>query len=263
MKNNRSKPKILLSNDDGITAPGIAALYDALSKLGDCIIVAPETERSGTAHGITMRTPIRVREHSLNGKLFGYAVAGTPVDCVKIALNTLLDRPPDLLVSGINPGSNVAVNAIYSGTVAGAAEGGIMNIPAMAVSLASHKFNDYTVAASAAYLIAEKILKFGLPQHTFLNINVPPVGIDEIAGIKITHMCRTYFDDTYEERIDPSRNPYYWLRGEKVILDESADADENALRNKYITVTPLDCDMTNYKALEELNNWELKTNDLE
>jgi len=257
MKKTTSKPAILLCNDDGIGAPGLEALYRALRPLGDCTVVAPERESSASSHSITMKKPIRVIKHSHGDSRFGWAVSGTPVDCVKFAVSHILDREPDLIVSGINQGSNTAVNAMYSGTVGAAAEGGIMNIASFAVSITSHTYADFSTAADFARSVARKLLEKGLPDHTFLNINVPPLSRQEITGVRITRMGRMRYREIFDERCDPSHKPYYWLTGEKVLLEHADDSDEIAVSQGYIAVTPLVCDLTSHQAIEFLNTWDL------
>ncbi len=260
MKKKKLKPTILLSNDDGIDAPGLFALYEALKPVGKCVIVAPDTDISAVSHGITMKKPIRVKKHFRDGVEYGWAVSGTPVDCIKFAAERILDQYPDIIVSGINQGSNASINAVYSGTVAAAAEGGIMNIPSIALSIASHTFNDFSTAAEVARTVSEKVLKEGLPEYTFLNINIPPVEKEKIVGIKITKMGKMRYIEKFDKRLDPSKRPYYWLRGQKLILEESEDSDEIALSNNYVTVAPLQYDLTNYKAIDVLNKWNISLN---
>jgi len=250
-------PQILLTNDDGFFAPGLIALYEALSPVGACTVVAPVSECSAVGHAITMRKPIRIQKSDRGFKGFGWAVDGTPADCVKFAVKKVLRSVPDLIVAGINQGANTAINTIYSGTVAGAAEGGIMNVPAFAISVTSYEYNDFSSAAEFAQIIAKKILENGLPDHTFLNINVPPVPREQIAGIRITHQGKTRYDEIFDELKDPSNNTYFWLRGEKIILEHSEDSDEIAVENNYIAVTPLQCDLTNYNALDYLRKWKI------
>jgi len=260
MEKSNTKPTILLSNDDGIAAPGLFALYQALSPLGNCVVVAPETESSGVGHAITVRQPLRLKEHFRDGELYGYSLSGTPVDCIKFAVDHVLGFDPDLIVSGINQGSNTAINAFYSGTTSAAAEGGIMNIPSIAVSITSHDYTNFSVAAEFAQVTAEKVISEGLPDHTFLNINVPPVVKDEIAGVRITRMGRMRWKESFDERTDPSNKQYFWLKGKKVLLDYADDSDEIAVSKNFIAVAPLICDLTNYKALDLLNTWNLSLN---
>lgn len=260
MEKVNTKPKILLSNDDGVYAPGLKALYDEFKSLGDCVIVAPEADNSGVGHAITVRQPLRLKEHNLNGSFYAYGLSGTPVDCVKFALDHILDEEPDLIVSGINQGSNTAVNAFYSGTAAAAAEGAIMNIPSIAVSITSHKFNDFSVAGEFARDTAENILEKGLHDYTFLNINVPPLPKKEIKGVKIAKMGRLRWKEDFDKRTDPSNKTYFWLKGIKEILDFSEDSDEIACSNGFIAVAPLICDLTNYTAIDDIKKWNLTLN---
>jgi 5'-nucleotidase len=255
MINSQSKPKILLTNDDGINAPGLKALYDALKDLGECTVVAPLNECSATGHAITIHTPIRVQKLNHNFHGIGWALTGTPCDCVKYAIKEILQGLPDLLVAGINQGANTAINTIYSGTVAGAAEGAILNIPSFALSLWSYDYQDFSVSAEFARIMAKKILSSGLPEYTFLNINVPPVPKDQIAGVRITKQGKTRYEEMFERRLDPANNVYFWLKGERVLLEYSDDSDEIAVEKNYISITPLQCDLTNYQAMDILRSW--------
>ena len=252
----KTKPSILLTNDDGIHAPGLKALYEALVTLGDCTVIAPVQERSGIGHAITYKSPIQVRksENDFNGN--GWAISGTPADCVKFGVKKIYERKPDLLVSGINQGPNIAIDVLYSGTVAGAAEGGLMNIPSFAISMTSIESHDFSVAAEYAVTLAEKLLENGLPDYTFLNVNVPCLPREQIAGIKITRQAKTRYKEFYEYHSDDSNGTYYWLRGDKIILEESEDSDESAIQKNYIAITPLQHDMTDYSALEFLRSWD-------
>ncbi|MFC1555428.1 5'/3'-nucleotidase SurE [candidate division KSB1 bacterium] len=260
MKNSKKHPRILLTNDDGIQAEGLKALYDIVSDLGECKIVAPIGQCSASGHGITIHKPIRVFESNHGYQGFGWALNGTPADCVKFAVKKIYGGLPDLIISGINQGSNTAINAIYSGTVAGAAEGGIMNIPSFAISLTSYEFSDFSVCTHYARILAKKILKEGLPDYTFLNVNVPPLTMDKIKGVKITHMGKTRYEEIFDERVDPAKNKYYWLRGERVILERSDDSDEIAVENEFVAITPLRCDLTNYDAIDGLKKWNISRN---
>ncbi len=250
------KYRILVSNDDGINAPGIFALKNALKDLGDVIVYAPSEQQSAVGHAITIQTPLRVNPYNINGEFFGYAVSGTPADCVKLAISTLMDEPPDLVVSGINQGANTAINVIYSGTVSAATEGVILNIPSIAVSLASYTYKDFSLAAKVARDIAEVILKKGLPPGIVLNVNVPPISENELKGIKVTTQSKSKWDDSYERRTDPNKRDYFWLTGKLQMVDKSEDSDEYAVINNYVSVTPLQFDLTAYKFLDELKTWE-------
>ena len=196
------RPRILLSNDDGINAPGLAALYEAMKSAGDVVVVAPDSEKSAVGHAITISDPLRVWDFKKNDEFFGYAVNGTPADCVKIAYWALLKEKPDLVVSGINLGSNTGINAIYSGTVSAATEGTILGIPSFAVSLTTFKDADFSYAAKFARKLSEDILERGLPKGTLLNVNVPPTEEQGIEGVKITRQGRSNYHEHFDKRVD-------------------------------------------------------------
>ncbi len=250
--------KILISNDDGISSTGIAALVKELKKIGDVTVVAPATEQSAVGHAITMKYPLRVTEYFVNGEFFGYAVDGTPADCVKIGIRNIMKDTPDIVVSGINLGSNAAINIIYSGTVSAAREAAIMDVPAIAVSVASHDATHFDYAARFSAELALKVVQNGLQTGTLLNVNLPDLPENEIKGVLITQQGKSKWDDIYEERIDPYGKKYYWLTGNLVETDYSLEADYFALKNKYATVTPIHFDLTDYKTFEILKNWYLE-----
>ncbi len=248
---------ILLTNDDGIYSEGILVLYDALKKVGRVTVVAPDTEQSAVGHAITMSDPIRVKDAYRRMKYFGRAVSGTPADCVKIAVRSLLKKKPDLVISGINLGPNTGFSVLYSGTVSGATEGAILGIPAIAVSLGTFEKPDFSVAASFAAKMAKLVRKNGLPKGTSLNVNVPAVKSSAIKGVKITKQGKTPIIEKFDKRIDPRRRTYYWLTGEVMNIKGGKDTDITALKKGYITITPLHCDMTNHDFIETLANWEI------
>jgi len=250
-------PKILLSNDDGINAPGLAALYKEMKKLGDVTVVAPDSERSAVGHAITIADPLRVWNYEKNGETFGYAVNGTPADCIKIAYWALLKEKPDIVVSGINLGSNTGINAIYSGTVSAATEGTILEIPSFAISLTTYTEPVFTYAAKFARKLADIVLQKSLPRGTFLNVNVPNVPEEEIQGIVVTRQGRANYHEHFDKRVDPQKRVYYWLTGKKVELDEDGDVDDIAIRQKKVSITPLHYDLTNYDYLEEIKSWSI------
>ena len=252
-----NKPHILLTNDDGIAAPGLKALHVALAKIARVTVVAPESEKSAIGHGITIWEPLRVSKRFHNDELYGYAVRGTPADCVKFACLKLLSGKPDLVVSGINYGSNTGVNVVYSGTVAGALEGAIMGYPAIAVSLTTFKNADFSCAARFAQRLSLRVLEKGLPPGTILNVNVPNLPEDEIKGVAITRMGDANFEDNYEKRTDPHNTPYYWLTGSKVVSDDDIEHDDGAVRQNMISVCPLHFDLTNHEFLGALKTWGL------
>jgi 5'-nucleotidase len=255
VKKPQTKPFILVSNDDGIDAPGIYALVHELKKMGEVTVVAPDKQQSAVGHAITMNYPLRVTQFSKNGSFFGLAVEGTPADCVKLAVHTLLPRRPDILVSGINHGSNTAINIIYSGTVSAATEGTVLGIPSIAMSLTTYDKPDFRYAAKFARKLASFILKKGMPKGTLLNVNIPSVKEKEIRGIKVTRQGKTRWDDTFEVRRDPYNKEYYWLTGELEVIDHSDDTDQIAVMNNYVSITPIQYDLTDYNLLKKMRTW--------
>lgn len=250
--------RILVSNDDGINSKGIKELVKELKKIGDVTVVAPITEQSAVGHAITMKLPLRVVEHYLNGEFFGYAVDGTPADCVKMGMRNLMKEQPDIVVSGINHGSNTAINIIYSGTVSAAREAAIMDVPSIAVSVTSHDATEFEYAAKTAAELSKLVVKNGLPKGTMLNVNVPNIPVDEIKGTLITRQGQSKWDDIYEERSDPYGKRYYWLTGKLIELDEHLETDQFAVVNKYVSVTPIQFDLTDYKTYEAMQDWKME-----
>lgn len=247
--------RYLLTNDDGIYARGLSALYEELSRDADCLIVAPEVEQSAVGHAITLSRPLMVRRAEKNGRFRGYAVAGTPADCVKIGLRELADGPIDLVVSGINKGANVGVNVLYSGTVSAATEGIILGVPSLAVSLDTHRDADFSVAARFARKIAAFMIQKGPFVKTVLNVNVPALPESEIKGIAVTKQGQHIFRETFEKRTDPRENTYYWLGGEAPFPGtEAPDSDAGALHRGMISITPLHYDLTRHEALAGLKS---------
>ncbi len=253
-----SKPLVLLTNDDGIFAPGLFALHQAISEVADVAVVAPDTERSAAGHAITIANPLRVSPFEKNGSFFGHAVNGTPADCVKIAYYSILERKPDAVISGINFGSNTGINVLYSGTVSAATEANILGIPSFAISLTTYENPNFAPAARFAVRLLDIILENKLPEGTFLNVNVPNVADEhELAGIKITRQGKSKYKDNYDKRTDPRQHVYYWLTGFKRDVDESDDVDDVAVSKNYISITPLQYDMTAYDTLDILKNWKI------
>ena len=245
--------RILLTNDDGIHAPGLAALRDAVAGLGEATVVAPDIERSGVAHSITLAHPLRIRKVYRDGQLFGYGVNGAPADCVKLGCDRILSGKPDLLLSGINLGPNVAINILYSGTVAGAMEGAVLGIPSVAVSLANVENPNFADAAAVTRDLLGHLLDGELDPRTVLNVNIPPVPRAQIKGVRVTHQSRTGYDDYYERRVDPWGREYYWITGElQRHFEQEPDSDLRALRDGYVSITPLHFDLTQYEAIAAL-----------
>lgn len=259
MMNNSEKEtmNILLTNDDGIYSEGILALRDALSEVGEVTVVAPDTERSAVGHAITISDPLRVKDAYRRMKYFGQAVSGTPADCVKIAVRSILKKKPDLVVSGINLGPNTGFSVLYSGTVSGATEGAILGIPSIAVSLGTFSNPDFTYAGSFAAKIARVIHEKGLPEGTLLNVNVPALEESAIKGVKITKQGKTPIIESFEKRVDPRNHTYYWLAGEVMDLKGETDTDILALKEGYISITPLKWDMTDNAFMRELETWQV------
>ncbi len=252
-----NKPTILISNDDGIDSRGIISLVTELKKVSNVFVVAPSRQQSAVGHAITMSSPIRMQKYERDGIFFGYAVDGTPADCVKLAVRSLLKIKPDLIVSGINHGSNTAISVIYSGTVSAATEGTILGIPSIAFSLTTYDEADFSYAAEFAKNLSLLVIKNGLPKGTLLNVNIPPIPKNEIKGVLITRQGKSIWNDEFETRRDPSNREYFWLKGELLELDIEDDIDQKAIIENKISITPLQFDLTDYKAIEQLKNWEI------
>lgn len=249
--------KILLTNDDGIHAEGLLELYKKFDKKHDVTIIAPDRERSAVGHGLTIHSPIRIKKIHDAFKIKGYAVNGTPADCIKIGIIRLLDDRPDMIISGINPGANVGININYSGTIAAAREAALFGIPAMAVSIHSLKTDYYADAAIFAEKLSEKIMRHGLPRGTFLNVNLPDLPLDKTKGIIISKQGASALNEYFDKRTDTRNRTYYWHGCEKPAASEVRNIDEHAVLNKYISVTPLQCDMTDYTLLDDLKTWNI------
>ena len=244
--------RFLLTNDDGIYARGLTALCRELSKDAECIIVAPEIEQSAVGHAITISRPLMVRKARKNGSFLGYAVAGTPADCVKIGISELAGGPVDLVVSGINLGANVGINVLYSGTVSAATEAAIQGIPSLAISLDTHREADFSAAARFARRMAAFILETPLPEVA-LNVNVPAIPEEEIRGVVVAKQGRARLMECFERRIDPRENIYYWLAGETELpLHEDEESDGSCLKRGMITITPIYYDLTRHDLLDDL-----------
>jgi len=246
------KPLILVTNDDGITAPGIRYLIDIMQELGEVVVVAPDSPQSGKGHAVTLDATMYCDPMpSQNGATREYACSGTPADCVKIAKHEVLNgRLPDLCVSGINHGSNASINVIYSGTMSAAIEAGTEDIPAIGFSLLDHTWNaDFSQARAYIKRIAEKVLANGLPKGTVLNVNIPNLRQEEIKGVKICRQARSRWIERFDKRVNPQGRVYYWMTG--------TDTDQWALENGYISVVPIQFDLTAYNSLEHFKQWDL------
>lgn len=257
---------ILLTNDDGIYADGISTLYLRLREYGhEVVVVAPASERSAVGHAITTSDPLKVSSVEIPGRIAGYAVQGTPADCVKLAINALLETKPDFVISGINHGANTGNHLIYSGTVSAATEATMFDIPSFAISLDVSKRkkppHDFSYAANfAARLCATITQSGGLPTGTLLNVNVPGIPDHEIKGVKVARQARFNQTDEYEKRADPYGRLYYWLTLENIILAEPSDSavDYCALKEGYVALTPIQYVLTDYAMLERLQTWRFE-----
>lgn len=249
--------RILLTNDDGIHAPGLWALHRALKTSHQLIVVAPERERSAVGHGITLHKPLRAYKVNINGGDEGWAVTGTPADCVKLSMVELLEHRPDLVVSGINPGANVGVNLNYSGTVAAAKEAALYGVPALAISVQSSDCPHFDDAAAFVTRLVALVRDKGLPSGVFLNINIPNLPKGEVAGVKITRQGCDLYDEYFEKRRDPRNRVYYWQGYESQPTYTQDNADGAVLAEKYISITPVRCDMTDYTMMDQLQLWPL------
>ena len=250
-----SKPLILVCNDDGIFSPGIKALAEVASEFGEVVVVAPDRQQSAVGHAITMSVPLRANEMTVAKKYKGFAVNGTPADCVKLAHGNLLDRKPDLVLSGINHGSNAGINILYSGTVSAATEGTILGYPSIAVSCTAYPEQaDLKGAQEAARRVLKFVLDKGLPKGVTLNVNAPE---GEFKGIQWSRMADSRYVEEYEDRVDPFNRAYYWLTGQFELLDEGNDSDIHILNEGNATVTPIQYDLTDYNLLKEFGEEDL------
>lgn len=252
-----SEMNILLTNDDGIYAEGLWALCKRFAGAHTVTVVAPDRERSGIGHGITLNNPLRTNKIELNDEYTGYAVNGTPVDCVKLGVLEILDAKPDMVISGINPGANTGANLNYSGTVAAAREAALYGISAIAVSIKRGKMYNYHDVAGLIGALAEEVFEKGLPAGTFLNVNVPNISMEEVKGVKISRQGSTRFSESFEKRIDPWNGTYYWHDNDPQPIFHHPDTDGMALHKNYISITPVKCDMTDYRMMECLKGWNV------
>jgi 5'-nucleotidase len=257
----KKRPLILVTNDDGITAPGIRTLIDVMNTLGDVCVVAPDSPQSAMGHAITINDTLYCDEVEMlqDQSHKEYSCSGTPVDCVKLAVNEILKRKPDLCVSGVNHGSNSSINVIYSGTMSAAVEAGTLGIPSIGFSLL-----DYSLQAnfdpSRKYIeaIATQCLENGLPKGVVLNVNIPKLSAKDIKGIKVCRQANAHWEENFDKRTNPLGRDYYWLTGEFINEDKGEDTDEWALKNGYVSVVPVQFDLTAHHAIKDINSWDLK-----
>ena len=258
---NAKKPLILVTNDDGIAAPGIRTLVEVMKELGDVVVVAPDKPQSGMGHAITINSTLRIHKVNIHDALDEYSCTGTPVDCVKFAVNKILPRKPDLCVSGINHGSNMSINVIYSGTMSAAVEGAIEDIPSIGFSLCNYSNDaDFTAAKKMVKIISQNVLKQGLPSGVCLNVNIPSKPFSELKGIKVCRQTRANWIEELAERKDPSGNTYYWLTGVfRNFEPDKQDTDVWAIENNYVSVVPVQFDMTAHHAIATLQKWNYES----
>ena len=251
------KPLILITNDDGYNAKGLLSLVESVAEIGEVVIVAPDRPQSGKGHSITVNEPIRCYETELFDEIKAYCCTGTPVDCIKMGLFILNNRVPDLILSGINHGSNVSTNVLYSGTMAAAVEGALEGIPSIGFSLTTYSSDaNFNASKKIVKAITKQVLNNSLKRGVCLNVNIPDVKFELIKGIKVCRQGRAFWDDTFDKRTDPLGKDYYWLTGSFSSKEQSSDTDIHYLKENYVTVVPTQFDMTCYNSVEELKKWE-------
>jgi 5'-nucleotidase len=251
--------RILICNDDGIDSAGIYALVNEIRKIADVTVVAPHQQQSAVGHAITVNYPLRAVPFHKNGDFFGTAVEGTPADCVKLAIKFLMkDNPPDMVLSGVNHGSNTAVNIIYSGTVSAATEGTVLGIPSIAFSLTSYTNLDFSYAAKFAARLVQMVALNGLPPGTLLNVNVPNIPEKDIKGVLITKQGISTWEDRFDVRRDPANREYFWLTGSMHVTDTELDTDQIAIEKGFVSVTPVHYDLTNRAMLQTMAKWGIE-----
>ncbi len=252
-KGKKNAPVILVTNDDGVTAPGIKALVEAVKHLGKVVVVAPDKPQSGMGHAITVGHPLRLNPVNDFGEIEAWSCSGTPVDCVKLAVGKVLHRKPDICLSGINHGANHSINVIYSGTMSAAVEASIEGIPSIGFSLLNHDIDaDFTGAQKYAAILVPQLLKKKYDKHLCLNVNIPDVPVELLQGIKVCRQAYAKYEEEFEERKDPGGRKYYWLTGEFINFDKHKDSDVWALEHNYVSVVPVQFDLTNYALKEKL-----------
>lgn len=258
-----NKPLILVTNDDGIVAPGIKALISVMKTIGDVVVVAPDSPQSAMGHAITINSTLHIDKINLDDEvLSAYSCSGTPVDCVKLGVHEILKRKPDICVSGINHGSNSSINVIYSGTMSAAVEAGIEGIPAIGFSLLDYNWNaDFEAVKDFVKTITLQVLQNGLPKGVVLNVNFPKRKKEDIQGIKICRQAKASWVEEFDKRTNPQGKEYYWLTGQFINEDSGDDTDEWALANGYVSVVPVQFDLTAHDAIDNLKTWKLNSNE--
>lgn len=255
MNEQNKKPLILVTNDDGITAPGIRKLVEIMNEIGEVVVVAPNSPQSGKGHAITINSTLMIEEIKMEGAQRDFSCSGTPVDCVKLALDKVLTRRPDIVVSGINHGANSSINVIYSGTMSAAVEAGVEGLPAIGFSLLDFSFEaDFDQARDYIKEIVLKSLKNPMPEGVVLNVNIPKLKKEEIKGIRICRQAKGKWEECFDERTNPQGKKYYWLTGYFNNMDEGDNVDENALMDGYISIVPVKFDLTAYEYMDKLQD---------
>jgi 5'-nucleotidase len=256
MSENISKPIILITNDDGITAPGIRNLVEAVKDLGTILVVAPDKPQSGMGHAITIGQPLRMNKVHIFEEIESWQISGTPVDCVKLAVDKLLHRKPDICLSGINHGSNHSINVIYSGTMSAAMEASIEGIPSIGFSLMDYSLEaDFSAAKEIVREIVEKVMLQKPEEHFLLNVNIPNIPRELIRGIKVCRQAYAKYREEFDERLDPQGRKYFWLTGEFINMDTGEDTDVWALENQYVSMVPVSIDFTDHRTRKQLEGW--------
>ncbi len=252
------RPLILVTNDDGITAPGLRTLISIMHTIGDVVVVAPDSPQSAMGHAITVNSTLYIENVEIDGKQTEYSCSGTPADCVKLAVREILQKKPDICVSGINHGSNSSINVIYSGTMSAALEAGIEGIPAIGFSLLDYNWNaNFEHCKSFVETITRQVLEHGLPDGVVLNVNLPNLHKEDIKGIKVCRQARANWVEEFDKRTNPMGRDYYWLAGKFVNHDKGEDTDEWALANGYVSIVPVQFDLTAHHTIQQLNTWKL------
>ena len=252
------RPLILVTNDDGISAPGIRTLISAMNELGDVIVVAPDSPQSAMGHAITINSTLQCNQVKIDeGPQIEYSCSGTPADCVKLGINEILDRKPDVCVSGVNHGSNSSINVIYSGTMSAAVEASIEGIPAIGFSLLDYSWNaNFNEIKKYLINITKQALLNGIPKGNALNVNFPKLKEKDIKGIKICRQANAYWVEKFDKRVNPQGKEYYWLTGEFINKDNGHDSDEWALANGFISIVPVKFDMTDHENISYIKKWK-------
>jgi 5'-nucleotidase len=251
--------RILLTNDDGINAPGIKALWQNLNAIGDVFVVAPSFEQSAMSQAITVHNPIRVDSYPIGiNNVVGWSISGTPTDCVKLALETLLTEKPDIVISGVNSGSNLGSDVLYSGTVSAAIEGALHNIPSIAISLDKRKDADFLFSAKFSVKLIKKMLQEKIPSNTLLNVNIPSNCNESDEEVAVTKLGVRKYTNSFDKRQDPSGRNYYWMGGQITDSENKEDTDVFAVKSGKVSITPIHFDLTDYQLMKTLEDWHMK-----